>query len=277
MKLALIFLAAGCFAGSACLASPGSVANPVAAIRKAVGIEDMVPYHAVYNLSLTSSPGGAVLAADGRMDYQLSDACEAWATAQRLDMNITNDDGTVSHMISDYVTWEQKDGKLLRFSLRQTSNQKVVADIEGEATRQPDGSGKIHYSAPSVKVVDLPPGTLFPMAQTIALLDGAAKGQKFLNAPLFDGTDEDGAEDSFTVMGGFGGALANPRWPVLQRVANGRVAISFFERGEDDVTPNYEVAMRYWQNGVSDDVSMDFGDFVVKASLINLTPNGKRC
>jgi len=63
----------------------------------------------------------------------------------------------------------------------------------------------------------------------------------------------------------------------LERVANGRVAISFFERGTNDDTPSYEVAMRYWQNGVSDDVAMDFGDFVVRATLINLTSNGKRC
>ena len=277
MKLVLMLLAGVCLAGTACLAGPAAVANPASVVRSGVGNADMMPHHAIYSLALASSPPGTVIAADGRMDYQLSDACEAWATAQRLDMNITNSDGSVSHMISDYVTWEQKDGKLLQFSLHQTSNQKVVANIEGVATRQSDGTGKIHYTAPADKVVALPPGTLFPMAQTIALLNGAAKGRKFLAAPLFDGTDEDGAEDSFTVMGGFSGALATPRWPVLERVANGRVAISFFERGTNDDTPSYEVAMRYWQNGVSDDVAMDFGDFVVRATLINLTSNGKRC
>ena len=280
MKPVFTLLFSACLAGSvglassACLASPGSIANPVAAARAATVL---TPHHAVYSLSLDRAPGGSVIAAEGRMDYQLSDACEAWATAQRLDMNITNDDGSVSHMISDYVTWEQKDGRLLRFSLHQTSNQKVLADIEGEATRNADGSGHIRYTAPENKQVDLPAGTLFPMAQTIALLNDAASGRKFLAAPLFDGTDEDGAEDSFTVIGGFDPALAPPRWPLLRQIPNGRVDISFFERGKGDDTPSYEVAMRYWQNGVSDDVAMDFGDFVVKASLTNLSSNGKRC
>lgn len=256
---------------------------PMAALSRAVSL---VPHHAVYNLSLQSSLSGSVVAADGTMDYQLNDACEAWATAQRLNVDITNNDGSVSHMISDYVTWERKDGRLLRFGLRQTSNGKLVANIQGQATREPDGSGWIHYTAPALKIVALPAGTLFPLAQTIALLDGATKGRKFLGAPLFDGTDENGAEDSFAVMGAFGESRAERVGDdpsalgsqLLRQVANGRVAISFFDRSNsEDNIPNYEVAMRYWQNGVSDDVAMDFGDFVIRATLAALNSNGKRC
>ena len=238
---------------------------------------DLLPHHAIYQLALDRSPGGTVVSADGRMDYELSDACEAWATAQRLDMTIINNDGSTSHMVSDYVTWEQKDGKLLRFRLRQTSNQKVVADVEGEATRKPDGSGQIRYSAPEKKLVSLPLGTLFPMAQTVALLHDEAAGKKFLSSPLFDGTDENGAEDSFAVLGALDGGLAKSRWAPLQHVADGKVTISFFDHGNDNDEPSYNVSMRYWQNGVSDQVAMDFGDFVVKGNLIDLSPNGKRC
>jgi len=241
---------------------------------------DLLPHHAIYQLALERSPGGSVVAADGRMDYQLADACDAWATAQRLDLNIVNNDGTVSHMVSDYVTWEQKDGGLLRFRLRQTSNQKMVADVEGEATRHPDGTGQIRYTAPANKMVPLPRGTLFPMAQTVALLDDAAKGQKFLAVPLFDGTDENGAEDSFTVLGTVNDDRSKPRFPPLADIPNSQVTINFFDRtddGKDSGEPAYDVAMRYWQNGVSDDVAMDFGDFVVKGTIIKLSPNSKGC
>jgi hypothetical protein len=237
---------------------------------------DLLPHHAVYDISLDHSPNGSVIAANGKMDYQISDACDAWATSQRLDMVVNYQDGTSAHMISDYVTWEQKDGSLLRFRLRQLNNGKVVSEVEGEADRKPDGSGEIDYSIPEGKVMPLPKGTMFPLAQTVALINAALKGQKFLATPLFDGTEDDGAEDSFTVMGRFA-ALPMPRFAPLQKVASGKVSISFFDRDQKETQPNYEVGMRYWQNGVSDELAMDFGDFVVKGELSGLTPNGKRC
>ena len=39
-------------------------------------------------------------------------------------------------------------------------------------------------------------------------------------------------------------------------------------------TPDYEVGMRYFANGVADDLSMDFTDFVMHGTLseFSLTP-----
>jgi hypothetical protein len=209
---------------------------------------DLMPHHAIYKLILDRSPNGMVVSATGQMDYQLSDACEAWATAQRLDMNVTYNDGTTTHMVSDYVTWEQKDGSLLRFRMHQTSDQKVTADLAGDAIRRPNGTGSINYTEPADKQVDLPAGTLFPMAQTVAFLEAAGKGQKFLTAPLFDGTGGNGAEDSFTVMGNFAPLKttqpANPRLSAsLLQVPSGRVTISFFDRQSTTEVPDYDVAM----------------------------------
>ena len=44
-----------------------------------------------------------------------------------------------------------------------------------------------------------------------------------------------------------------------------------------DSTPTYEVAMRYWENGVADNMVMDFEDFVMSAKLTELTPLPRRC
>ena len=35
--------------------------------------------------------------------------------------------------------------------------------------------------------------------------------------------------------------------------------------------------MRYWENGVADDLRMDFGDFVMNAKMTNLAPQPRRC
>ncbi|MBN8909632.1 MAG: DUF1849 family protein, partial [Rhodospirillales bacterium] len=42
-------------------------------------------------------------------------------------------------------------------------------------------------------------------------------------------------------------------------------------------TPTYEVGMRYWENGVADNLQMDFGDFVMDGKMSELKPLPKRC
>jgi hypothetical protein len=41
--------------------------------------------------------------------------------------------------------------------------------------------------------------------------------------------------------------------------------------------PTYEVGMRYWENGVADDMQMDFGDFVMNAKMDEFKPQPKHC
>jgi len=48
------------------------------------------------------------------------------------------------------------------------------------------------------------------------------------------------------------------------------VHVAFFDHDADGQQPDYEVSMRYWANGVADDLNMDFGDFVMKGRLSEL-------
>ena len=55
------------------------------------------------------------------------------------------------------------------------------------------------------------------------------------------------------------------------------VRLAFFDRQPDTTTPNYEVAMRYWENGVADDMQMDFGDFVMNAKMTEFALQPRKC
>jgi hypothetical protein len=49
--------------------------------------------------------------------------------------------------------------------------------------------------------------------------------------------------------------------------------IAFFNRGSAAAgagTPEYEVGLRYYANGVADEMKMDFGDFVLDGKLEEL-------
>jgi hypothetical protein len=234
-------------------------------------------HRALYSLTLDPSRTTDVVAAAGTMGYEVMDACDGWAVRQRLDMTITNHDGQDIHMVSDYATWESKDGLLFRFHMKQTTDDAVTSQTDGEAKLDKQGGGgQAHYTVPDDTVKTLPPGTLFPMAHTGAIIDAAVAGKKFLAIPLFDGTIDSGVQDSSIVILKVNKPTPS-RFPALSSLSSLRVRLAFFDVDPPSETPDYEVAMTYWDNGVADDLAMDFGDFTVNAKMTEFKPLPHRC
>ena len=238
----------------------------------------MLAHRAIYNLVMDSSRGGDVTAATGRMEYELTDACEGWATRQRLALTLTNRDGQDVESVADYATFESKDGLTMRFRMRQTTDTAVTEQIEGTATLDsPGGTGTIRYTLPEGKTMPLPRGTAFPMGHTEAIIAAAAAGKRFIALPIFDGTGDRGVQDSSVAIAAWGPGGAVPD-PSMDGMPGGRVRIAFFDRekaagARERVagSPDYEVGMKYWANGVSDDLQMDFSDFVMRGKLTEFT------
>jgi hypothetical protein len=252
-------------AGAAGLAAPNPAPTPLAA------------HHALYKLTLDNGRDGDIVAATGNMGYEVIDACDGWAVRQRLDMTVTNSDGQDIHMVSDYATWESKDGLKLRFHMKQLTDSAVTSQTDGDASLQRRGGpGEVHYSMPKDTTVPLTAGTLFPMAHTEAIITAAHEGKRFLALPLFDGTDENGEEDSSIAILDWKEPFPT-KWPLLSGLPSTRVRLAFFDRKPDTVTPNYQVGMRYWENGVADDMQMDFGDFVMNAKMTEFAPQPHKC
>ena len=254
-------------------------AAPALAAEPAV---PMAAHRAVYKLSLDSSRGD-VTSASGQMNYEVADSCDGWATQQRLAMTITNRDGQDIELISDYATLEAKDGLSMRFRMRQTTDTAVTEQVEGTATLDSKGGpGHVHYTVPDEKDLALPAGTLFSMAHTEAIIAAATAGQKFLSVPIFDGTGDKGAQDSFIVIGAWGPTTSAP-YPLLAKLDSGKVHISFFDRDPKASTdkptgsPDYEVGMVYYSNGVANDLMMNFSDFTMRGTLAEFTELHPHC
>jgi hypothetical protein len=229
----------------------------------------MVAQQAEYTLTLKAARND-VAAATGRMGYEVENVCTGWATRQRLAMTVTNRDGETVDMVSDYATWESMDGRHMNFHLRQTTDGSVTSELAGVASLQPDGGpGEAIYSKPKGKVVKLPKGTLFPTVHTQTIIAAAEAGRKFLYLPLFDGTGDDGAQNSSVAITSWRGPQKG-KWAALDGLPSGTVHVAFFDRTPDTMEPSYEVGMRYWQNGVADDLSMDFGNFVMAGRMTTL-------
>jgi hypothetical protein len=231
---------------------------------------EIAGHRALYTLTLESARGD-IIGASGTMGFEVIDACDAWAVRQRLAITVTSRDGTDIDLTSDYTTWESKDGLRMRFRLRQTSDDTVVNDIAGAAMlERAGGPGRATYTQPPDTARDLPAGTMFPTAHTEAILKAAQEGKRFVAIPLFDGTSAEGAQDSTAAIAGWT-APAQNRWAPLSPLSSVRVRIAFFEREGGNQQPEYEVGMRYWENGVADQLSMDFGDYVLAGRLTELS------
>jgi hypothetical protein len=253
------------------VAAPGANQTPAAL----PGSQDMVAHRAAYRLTFDKARDNSdVSRADGVMLFEVLDACDGWASRQRLTMRLQDRDGQAIETASDYSTWESKDGRHLRFSMTQMTAGAVSNRVSGEATLQPDGSGMATYEQPTPHTETLPPGTLLPMAHTIRAIATARAGQRMLNVPLMDGTSEDGAQDSTTVLSPWQKeAQPQPRFPLLANQESGRMRIAFFGKdsnGGGASSPDYEVGLRYFANGVADELNMDFGEFAVNGRLETL-------
>ncbi len=247
------------------------------------GTEHMLAHRAAYRLVLDSVRDNAsVVRAEGVMLFEVVDACDAWASRQRFTLMISDRDGNTIETSSDYSTLEAKDGSSIRFSLTQMTEGAVTSRIAGEATLTPQG-GRAVYSEPANTQEDLPPGTILPMIHTLRSLAAARTNQRIFTAPLFDGTSADGAQDTTTIFtGGWTQPQPNPAFPLLAEIGSARMRIAFFDRNVSGQnggagTPDYEVSMRYFENGVADELKMDFGEFVVDGRLGELQPIPSPC
>lgn len=238
----------------------------------------LAAHKAVYDLALDRIQSGDTVAASGTMTYQVRDTCTSWATQQQLRLHTVTRDGGASDMLSDYATLEGKDGRHLVFDMKQYADGTVTQQVRGEASLEGDGAGVIRYTQPSHKVVTLPAGTLFPMAHTEAIIRAAHDGRRSIAPLLFDGTGTDGAQYTYiTILGWHAGPSASDK-PQLAPLGSARVHVAFFSHNPSAITPDYESAMRYFDNGVADHLTMDFGDFVMKGAMRSFSlPKSAHC
>jgi len=261
-------------------AAPAQEARPAPVFEP--GHERMLPHRAAYRLTLDGVRDGAGIAqAQGVMLFDILDACESWAARQRFTLIIQDRDGNSIETSSEYNTLEAKDGSRLRFSLSQITEGAVTSRISGTAELTPQG-GVVRYTEPAVAEERLPPDTLLPMLHTIRSLAAARAGERLLVAPLFDGTSAEGAQDTTTIIsGGWAAPQENAAFPLLSPLGSARMRIAFFDRDQSAQggasTPSYEVSLRYYENGVADELLMDFGDFRVRGELAELTPIPSPC
>jgi hypothetical protein len=260
----------------------GSVAFVLVATLAPVAIAaDIDPHRALYSLTLGSAKSGSgVLGASGGMYYEWGETCDGWTVEQRFRLRLAYAESGGSDLSSTLVTWESKDGLRYRFNERRLRNGDVDEELHGEAHLDgPGKGGEAEFTKPEAATITLAPGVIFPTAHTLVLIDRAKAGDQFVSRWVFDGSSVENATQITAVLGQTieptavpGNSTDKTDQNPLLRHPSWRARLAFFPPGGESELPDYELGMRLLSNGVSEDMELDYGDYVIKAKLDDIEP-----
>ncbi len=233
----------------------------------------VAPHRAVYAITLDKVTGSnSISGASGRMILDWKDVCDGWATELDLRVRLFDPEGEELRFGTAIDTWESKDGRVLRFRVKDRSTYFPSTDFIGRAVLDKSGGGQAHYSEPIEMTIDLPKGTLFPTAHSLAVLKAGEAGETVMIAPIFDGSEEGPEaliEASAAILGPFEDEA--PGFDGLAGVPYFKVNLAFYRSSEVSALPSHEASLRLYENGVVDRQLFDYGDFVLAADIVELT------
>lgn len=244
--------------------------SPFAAQPRGSETVRLSPHRAVYVLELgRTRAGGGVSGAKGRMVMEWEKSCAGWTVKQRFRLRISNSEGGSVDTDSNHSSFESLDGLTYRFTTRNTRNGRVTEDIEGNASlSSANGPGTADFKKPEGLRFDLPAGTLFPTRHVADLVSAARTGERFVSRTVFDGASEDGPLLVNAVLLA-PMAKAPARWAGdrLTNRPSWHVRLAYFPLSSLKAEPDYELGLRLFDNGVADELELDYGTFTVKAKL----------
>ncbi|MBH0239800.1 cell envelope integrity EipB family protein [Methylobrevis albus] len=241
----------------------------------AASATELLPHRAIYDLALADATERSNIAGlSGRMVLEFTGAaCEGYTTNFRFVLEFTDNDE--QEVVTDLrtSTYEAPGGESFQFLSQTYTNQVLSQEVKGSATRGGDGV-VVKLEQPEGKTVDLGAGTMFPTGNLVDIIATAEKGGRVLEADIFDGSDTGQEAYRTTAMisapemdapSGPAAAFAGlKRWPVN---------VAYFDIGATgDQVPEYSIAFDLYENGVSDDLTLDYGDFQIGGRLATLEP-----
>lgn len=241
-------------------------------VSEAAEARTLLSHRAVYSLQLEYTTADSAIAnAVGDLVFQIDDNCDAWSTVTEMRFGVRYDSGEEARFGTFLSAWEKKDGTAYHFQVKRRNTAGQNETIDGEATVPAEGDAVATFFSPGERTMALPPGVTFPTLHSLAVLDAADQGVLSIYRTVFDGTEEDSLYDVNAVVIGPVDQPPTLDSPLLEGVASWRVALAFFEQVDASGQPSHEATLRIYDNGVIDDQLFDFGDFRLRAKLVELT------
>ena len=253
----------------ACIAGSG------ASVAWATPASALAPHRAVYDLQLKdATERSGISSMYGRMVYEFNGSpCEGYTVSFRF---VTQVDTGEETRLTDQQTTTYEDLKNgnFRFLTRSFTDEKLDKEVRGSA-HENEGGVSVDLAAPEKRQVELAESR-FPTEHMIEVIDRAKKGDRFFESRIFDGSDSgDKTLITTTVVGKKEAPAAGDPdadkagtfstqdfWPV---------SIAYYDdTGTGDALPVYRMAFKLYENGITRDLTMDYGEFSLSGKLAKL-------
>ncbi|WP_152339987.1 cell envelope integrity EipB family protein [Pseudorhizobium flavum] len=248
----------------------------VPALAGVEGAAGLLPHRAVYDLKLKdASDRSGIEGLSGRMVYEFTgSACTGFTTNFRFVTRINTGEDT---RLTDQqtTTFEDTEKGEFRFETKSFTDEQLDKEVSG-AAMEADSKVKVAIDLPDPREVELT-ASAFPTEHMLEVIRNARNGNRFFEARIFDGSENgDQSMITNTVIGpqqqpqkedagdaAKAGEFADAAyWPV---------SIAYFnDGGSGDTTPVYSMSFKLYDNGITRDLTMDYGDFVLSGSLSRL-------
>jgi hypothetical protein len=236
------------------------------------------PHRAVYDVKLErAEERSGISGMEGRLVFEFSGSkCDGYAMNMRFVLRIQlPDDVRVTDQQT--TTFESGDGREFTFLTKTFTDDKLDKELRGSAALSGTGIA-VTLEKPAELDVTLEPSQ-FPTAHLAELIAKAQSGVRFYETTLFDGSDD--ADRLLTTAVVIGPEKAESEGPTLEpAIAEGLkgsrhwpVTISYFDPLEEtggEALPQYTIAFNLHENGITRDLSMDYGDFALSGALTKL-------
>ncbi len=242
------------------------------------------PHKALYDIKLAGSRSGSqILNISGQMFYEWQPSCDAWTTNHRFNILYEYADSAPMRITSNFSTYETFDGQSLNFTSQRKRDGEVFEEMRGSSSMTDALAGNAIFTIPAELEFELPEGTLFPVAHTMAVAQKMHEGGKFYNATIFDGSDEEGPVS----VNAFIGKSVQPAQlatelpstmdrELLESPARA-VRLAFFPLQDQESTSDYEMNLVFHENSLISDMLIEYDDFSVSQKLIAVEPIEDSC
>lgn len=241
----------------------------------ALAVPAMVPlvsHMAVYDIKLvTAKPDSGVADVSGRLVVEVKgSACDGWSVGFRMINRFVNSEGDEPRLVDlQSTSWESDDGSALRYSQREYLNNTLDSELRLTAEHpSSDTAVRVRFSDDEPEA-ELPKDVVFPMEHQRRVIGAARERRSHDRSIVYDGSEGAKYYTAVTFIGPemeLGtGLLAGVRsWPMT---------ISYFEaepKADGERLASHTVSMRLYENGISSDLILDYGDLKLAGNLAKI-------
>lgn len=237
------------------------------------------PHKAIYQLKVaTIDPTSRVSEVSGAIYYEFRETCNAWTVRHKFRLAVVRASRPEVETLTDFTSTESKDGLSFRFASTTRTNGQVSDRLKGVATLESvGGTGRVALTAPQRLSGDLPAGTLFPTYHSLRLSQMAQDGKRHFWSTVFDASDKEKFSGVNVVILGpvtsrIDPAATAPAARALVDAPGVRARVSYYDSQKSDAKPSYQLTLRLNNNGVTPEMTLDYGQFTLTAILRAIEP-----